>query len=77
MAEVSLAQFEVIDEAYSALIRMDDFMTCADPRRYVRLSNALFDACVDAGMAFDEADHFDWATKFIADCLSSATKVAA
>lgn len=72
---VSLSQFEAINELHQSLLRMGDFETCADPRGYIRTSNRMFDACLDAGMSFDEADHEAWATEFVTRCLTSATEV--
>lgn len=72
---VSLAQFEAVNEAHTALIRMGEFIECADQRRYIRQSNVLLDACIDAGMHYDEADHLVWAAKFIHDCLLDGIRV--
>ncbi len=46
--QITLSQFERIDGLLSSLLRMGPFETCADPRGYIRTSNELFDACVDA-----------------------------
>jgi hypothetical protein len=48
MMQISLPQFEQIDSLLSSLLRMGEFETCADPRGYVRTSNRLLDACVEA-----------------------------
>lgn len=69
---LALHHFEKIDGLHGSLIRMGDFESCADPRGYIRLSNELFDACVDAGMPYDEADHHEWAVFAITDALVSA-----
>ena len=69
---LSLAHFEKIDGLYSSLARMGDFETCADPREYVRTSNRLFDACLNAGMPFDTADHELWAGEAVFGSLVSA-----
>lgn len=69
---LTLSQFEKIDGLYSSLARMGPFETCADPRGYVRLSNELFDACLDAGMPYDEADHELWAGRAVFGALVSA-----
>jgi hypothetical protein len=68
----SLARFEAVDGAYDALIRHGDFETTPDPRGYIRKSNVLLDACVDAGMAYDHFDHHAWAADFICNALVSA-----
>lgn len=67
-----LHRFEQIDGLHSQLLRMGDFLTCADPRGYVRLSSRLLDACLDAGMAHDEPDHHEWAAGAILRTLVSA-----
>ena len=71
----ALAQFEAVNELHQSLIRMGDFEACADPRAYVQTSNRLFDACLDAGMAFDTPSHEDWAAEFIARAMLSADMV--
>lgn len=68
----NLARFEVVDGAYDALIRMGDFMTCDDPRAWVRQSTILLDACIDAGMPMDESDHTLWAAEYIVAALTAA-----
>lgn len=67
-----LQKFETVDGALNALLRRGDFMTCADPRGYVRDSNILLDACLDAGMPRDEADHELWALEFVSRKLLAA-----
>jgi hypothetical protein len=54
---ITLQQFEQIDGLLSSLLRMGPFETCAEPRGYIRTSNRLFDAVVDA-MGLDWADSF-------------------
>jgi hypothetical protein len=44
---LTLSQFEVIDSLLSSQ-RAGPFETCADPRGYIRTSNRLLDACIDA-----------------------------
>lgn len=73
---LSLQQFEQIDRLHSSLIRMGDFLTCADPRGYIATSNRLFDACLDAGMPFDVPSHEEWAAAAICDSLLSAELAA-
>jgi hypothetical protein len=67
-----LHHFEQIDGLYGSLCRMGDFLECADPRGYIRTSNRLFDACVDAGMPHDVADHVEWAGEAVFGSLLSA-----
>lgn len=69
---LALSHFEKIDGFHSQLIRMGDFMTCADPRGYIAISNRLLDACLDAGMSHDEPDHTVWAVTAITRELLSA-----
>lgn len=54
---ITLQQFEQIDGLLSSLLRMGPFETCADPREYIRTSNRLLDACIDA-MGFAWVDGF-------------------
>jgi hypothetical protein len=59
---ITLAAFEAIDTMLSQQLRAGDFDTCADPREYIRNSNRLLDACIDAmGVtyvdAFPSAEH--------------------
>jgi len=72
-----LSTFERLDGLYSQLVRMGDFMDCADPREFIRVSNRLLDACIDAGMPYDQDNHETWAAALITRCLSSATMVEA
>lgn len=67
----NLSKFEAVDGALDAFLRAGDFMTCADPRGYIRKSNILLDACIDAGMAYDHDDHVAWAAEFVAKELLS------
>lgn len=45
---LTLSQFEQIDGLMASLLRMGEFETCADPRGYIRTSNMLGDAIIDA-----------------------------
>jgi hypothetical protein len=54
---ISLAAFERIDGLLSKQLRAGPFETCADPQEYIRNSNRLFDACIDA-MGFAYMDQF-------------------
>jgi hypothetical protein len=69
---LSLSSFEKLDGLYGSLVRMGDFMDCADPRGFLSLSNRLLDACLDAGMSYDEPDHVLWAGNAITRALVSA-----
>lgn len=71
MAHITLHQFERIDGLLSSLLRMGEFETCADPRGYIRTSNALFDAVVDA-MGYDWADSFASAEEAAAAVVTMA-----
>lgn len=66
---ITLRQFEKIDGLMSELLRMGEFETCADPRGYIRTSNRLLDACIDA-LGFAYVDDF-------ADALECAAHVVA
>lgn len=46
--QIPLTHFEKIDSLLGSLLRMGEFETCADPRGYIRTSNVLLDACIDA-----------------------------
>lgn len=73
---ITLTQFEALQGAYDRLTRLGaDFMLCADPRAWVRQSNVLYGACLDAGMSFDEPDHQAWAADVLAECYSRADAV--
>lgn len=65
-------QLEVLSDAYQALLRSGDFMTCADPRSHIRISNILLDACLDAGMPHDEPIAREWAAVRLFDWLAQA-----
>lgn len=67
-----LHHFERIDGLYSSLVRLGEFMECADPRKWIALSNRLFDACLDAGMPFDTEDHVLWAGEAVFASLVAA-----
>jgi hypothetical protein len=54
---ITLSQFERIDGLLTKQIRAGQFETCADPQEYIRNSNRLFDACIDA-MGFVYMDQF-------------------
>ena len=54
---ITLSAFEAIDSLLSQQLRAGPFEDCADPRGYIRTSNRLLDACIDAmGVAY--ADRF-------------------
>lgn len=68
----SLPHFEAVDGALDALLRAGDFMSCSDPRGWIRKSNILLDKCVDAGMDYEHDDHVGWAAEYVANALVSA-----
>jgi hypothetical protein len=75
---ITLAAFEAIDSLLSQQLRAGDFETCADPREYIRNSNRLLDACIDAmGYAyvdaFPSAEHC--AAMIVTEALLSSTFV--
>ena len=76
---ISLSTFEAIDSLLSAQLRAGDFATCADPRGYIRTSNRLLDACIDAmGVAFVDAfaSAEDCAAAIVATALLSSSFVS-
>jgi hypothetical protein len=70
--QFDLAAFEVVDGALDDFLRAGDFLTCGDPVGWIRKSNVLLDACVDAGMDYEHDDHVGWATAYVVDALVSA-----
>lgn len=74
-ARITLAEFEAIDSLLSQQLRAGQFETCADPVGYVRTSNRLLDACIDA-MGYNFVDHFpsaeDAAAAIVARALTHA-----
>lgn len=46
--QITLCKFEQIDSLLTKLLHMGAFETCSDPREYIRISNRLHDACIDA-----------------------------
>jgi hypothetical protein len=77
---ITLHQFESIDTLLSKQLRAGPFETCADPREYIRNSNRLFDACIDA-MGFVYMDQFPsaehCAAAIVTEALLSSTFVEA
>ena len=68
---ITLSEFEQIDGLLSSLLRMGSFETCVDPRGYVRTSNRLFDAVVDA-MGYAWANDFASALEAAAQVVTMA-----
>jgi hypothetical protein len=68
---ITLRQFEHIDTLLSKQLRAGQFETCADPREYIRTSNRLFDACIDA-MGFVYTDQFKSAEECAAAIVTEA-----
>lgn len=71
MTTISLHQFEQIDGHLSVILRMGPFETCANPREYVRTSNRLLDACIDA-MGLDWVNDFASAEEAAAAVVTMA-----
>ena len=75
---ITLHQFERIDTLLSEQLRAGPFETCADPHEYIRSSNRLFDACIDA-MGFVYMDEFpsaeECAAAIVTEALLSSTFV--
>lgn len=70
------AALEALNDAHDALLRHGDFLSCADPRAYVRADSRLLDACLDAGMSHDEPSHGAWASARIGSWLLSSQVAA-
>ena len=68
---ITLSQFERIDTLLSKQLRAGPFETCADPHEYIRNSNRLFDACIDA-MGFVYMDQFASAEECAASIVTTA-----
>jgi hypothetical protein len=68
---ITLNQFERIDTLLSKQLRAGPFETCADPHEYIRTSNCLFDACIDA-MGFAYMDQFASAEECAASIVTAA-----
>ena len=68
---ITLIDFERIDGLLSQLLRMGTFETCADPRAYIRTTNRLFDALVDA-LGYASADSWASAEECAADVVARA-----
>jgi hypothetical protein len=68
---ITLHQFERIDTLLSKQLRAGPFETCADPHEYIRNSNRLFDACIDA-MGWDFIDRYSSAEDCAADIVTRA-----
>jgi hypothetical protein len=72
---ITLSAFERIDSLLSQQLRAGPFETCADPRGYIRISNRLLDACIDAmGLAYVDgfASAEDCAAAIVTTALLSA-----
>ena len=75
---ITLYQFERIDGLLTKQLYAGPFETCADPHEYIRTSNRLFDACIDA-MGFVYMDQFasaeECAASIVTEALLSSTFV--
>ncbi len=69
--QITLHQFETIDGLYNELTRMGDFLTSADPRAWISLSNRLDAAVIDA-IGYDAAMAFESAEAAAADLICRA-----
>ena len=67
---ITLAEFEAIDTMLSQQLRAGDFETCADPREYIRTSNRLLGACIDA-MGYAYANSFASAEECAAEIVTT------
>lgn len=69
--QITLAHFESIDALMGELLRAGEFEACADPRGYIRISNRLFDACIDA-VGYNEVSSYADALECAADIVARA-----
>jgi hypothetical protein len=63
---------EILSDALNAALVAGDFATTENPRAWIKADNRLLDACIDAGMDRDHADHRAWAAEAVVAWLSSA-----
>ena len=68
---ITLSAFESIDSLLSQQLRAGPFETCEDPHQYIKNSNRLFDACIDA-MGFVYMDQFSSAEDCAAAIVTEA-----
>lgn len=76
--QITLHQFEQIDSLMGGLLRMGPFEACVDPRGYIRTSNRLLDACIDAvGFIYvdDFADALDCAAEIVTRALLGTIEI--
>jgi hypothetical protein len=75
---ITLYQFERIDGLLTKQLRAGPFETCEDPHQYIKNSNLLFDACIDA-MGFVYMDQFasaeDCAAAIVTEALLNVSFV--
>lgn len=69
--QITLSQFEAIDSAFQEMMRLGSFETCADPRKWIRSSNVLLDACIDA-LGLDYVNNFASAEECAANVITQA-----
>jgi hypothetical protein len=68
---ITLSTFERIDGLLTKQLRAGPFETCADPHEYIRNSNRLFDACIDA-MGWEFIDRYASAEECAAAIVTQA-----
>lgn len=69
---ITLRQFEQIDSLMASLLRMGDFMECAEPRDYIHTENRLYGLLIEAfGKAYvdDFASALECAAHVVAQAL--------
>lgn len=59
---------EIMQTAFNALVWARG---AQDPMAEVRAESVLFDACLSAGMDFDEPNHIEWAAVAINNSMGS------
>ena len=67
---ITLYQFERIDGLLTKQLRAGPFETCEDPHQYIKNSNRLFDACIDA-MGYAYANSFASAEECAAEIVTT------
>lgn len=65
------ANLEALNDAYTVVLFLPDFMVSPDPRGHIRAHNILLDAAIDCGMPHDHNDYVGWAGERITQWLLS------
>lgn len=73
------AQMEVLSGALDSALRAEATVKAGDlsseaVRREIHTTNVLLDACIEAGMSHDEADHVGWAAVRVGQWLTAGVE---